>query len=84
VRGEDDGCALGHFVLVLDEDRPALAQSANDVGVVDDLLPDVHGRAVPPQRQLDRLDRSLDAGAVPPRRREQDPLDHELRVAAVG
>ncbi len=41
------------------------------MGVVDDLLADVHGRTVALQRTLDRLDRSFDAGAVAARRREE-------------
>src|SRR6185436_5578099 len=35
-------------------------------------------RAVVRQRQLDALDRALDAGAVPAGRREEDPLDGRL------
>jgi hypothetical protein len=58
------------------------------VEVVNDLLPDVHGRAVLVQGALDRLDRALDPRAVPARRREQDALvprrgvpDHAAMVA---
>jgi hypothetical protein len=45
VGGEDDGLSLGDLVLALDEDDAASLELADDVGVVDDLLADVHRRA---------------------------------------
>jgi hypothetical protein len=44
VRREHHGLPLGHLSLVLDEDRAASLEVANDVGVVNDLLADVNGR----------------------------------------
>ena len=44
--------------------------------VVDDLLADVDGRAVVLERELDRLDGALDAGAVAARRGEENAFDH--------
>ena len=64
VRREDDRRARGRLLLRLDEDRAARLEVAHDVDVVDDLLADVHGRAVVLERELDRLDRALDPGAV--------------------
>ena len=72
VRGEDDGGALGHLVVLLDEDRATVLQGLDHVLVVHDLLADVDRRAVGLQRLLDRDDRAVDAGAVPPRGCEQD------------
>ena len=76
VRGEDDGRALRHLGLLVDEHRAARLEVADDVEVVDDLLADVDGRPVEVERLLDRLDRALDAGAVAAGRREEDLLDH--------
>ena len=74
VGGEDDHLPLRHFGLLLDEDRAALRQLLDDVLVVDDLLAHVDGRAVQVERAFDRLDGTVDAGAVAARRGEQDPL----------
>ena len=74
VRGVDDGRALGHLRLLLDEDRAAGLEIAHDVDVVDDLLPNVDRRAVVLERALDGLDGALDAGAVAARGRQQDAL----------
>src|SRR5215212_8109630 len=67
VGGEDDGLALGHLGLLIDEDRAALAQLVDHVLVVDDLLAHVDGRAVDVERALDGLDGAVDACAVPAR-----------------
>src|SRR5205807_10564637 len=72
---EDERRALGRLVLALDEHGAAPLEVANDVGVVDDLLADVHRRAVQLQRLLDRLHGPLDTGAVPAGRREKAALD---------
>ena len=76
VRGVDDRRALGHVALVVDEDRAACLEVADDVDVVDDLLADVDGSAVVLERPLDRLDRPLDAGAVAAGRSQEDAADH--------
>ena len=61
VRREDDRLALGHLALVLDEDRAAGLEVANDVRVVDDLLANVDGRPVQVEEPLDGIDGALDA-----------------------
>ena len=60
VRREDDRLALGHLALVLDEDRAAGLEVANDVRVVDDLLANVDGRPVQVEEPLDGVDGALD------------------------
>jgi len=70
---------LRRFLLALDEDRAARLELANDMDVVDDLLADVHRRAVQLQRLLDRLDGPLDTGAVPAGRRERTRLTKPAR-----
>ena len=72
----DDRRALRCLLLGVDEDRPAHLEIADDVDVVDDLLADVHRRAVVLERELDRLDGALDPGAIAAGRREEDTLDH--------
>ena len=74
VGGEHHRGALGHVGLGLDEHRAALAQLLDHELVVDDLLADVHGRAVQLERALDRLHGPVDARAVTARRREQELL----------
>src|SRR5919198_232655 len=74
VRGEDHDRALGHLVVLLDEYRAALLERLDDVQVVDDLLADVHRRAVVLQRVLDGLHRAVDAGTVAAGFGEQYPL----------
>ena len=72
----DDRRALRRLLLGIDEDRPTHLEIADDVDVVDDLLADVHRRAVVLERELDRLDRAFDPGAIAAGRREEDTLDH--------
>ncbi len=72
----DDRRAGRHLGLLLDEDRAARLEVADDVDVVDDLLADVDGRAVVLERQLDRLDSALDARAVSAGRSEEDAFHH--------
>jgi hypothetical protein len=63
VGGEDTGClSRRDLVELLDEDG-ALAQALHDEAVVDDLVADIDRRAVLLERQLDDLDRPVDAGA---------------------
>ena len=81
MRGEDDRRALGRLDLVLDEDRAARLEIADDVRVVDDLVPDVDRRAVVLERELDGLDGALHAGTEAARRSEEDALDHAAMVA---
>ena len=81
VRREDDRRALGRLDLVLDEDRAARLEVANDVRVVDDLVPDVDRRAVVLERELDGLDGAFHAGAKAARRSKEDALDHGAMVA---
>ena len=69
--GEDDGLALRHLGLLVDEDGAALAELLHDVLVVDDLLAHVHRRSVQLERALDRLHGAVDARAVAARRGEQ-------------
>ena len=73
VGGEDDHLALRDLGLLLDEDRAALGELLDHVLVVDDLLADVDGRAVQVERLLDRLDGTVDAGAVAARRGRAGP-----------
>src|SRR5581483_2273077 len=74
VRGENADLALGDLGLVLDEDGAEPLEAAHDVLVVDDLMPDVHRRAVLLEEALDDLDRPVDAGAERPRCGEEDAL----------
>jgi hypothetical protein len=74
VRREDNGRAGWHVVDGVDEDGAAFLEVADDVCVVDDLLPDVDGLAVEPERPLHRVDRPLDPGAVAAGRGKEDAL----------
>ena len=71
VGAEDGDGAFGNLVEFLDEDGALGAQRFDDVLVVDDLVPDVDGRAVERQRALDDLDRAFDAGAEAARLRQK-------------
>ena len=64
VRRVDDRGAGGNLGLLVDEDRAARLEIADDVDVVDDLLAHVDRCAVVLERLLDRLDGALDPGAV--------------------
>ena len=77
---EDDGSPLGNVELVLDEDRAASLEVADDVSVVDDLLANVNGRPVQVEELLDGVDGSFDPGAIAAGRREKNPLDHAASV----
>ena len=48
-----------------------LAQPVDDEAVVDDLVAHIDRRAEPLERQLDDLDRAIDAGAKAARRGDQ-------------
>ena len=73
VRGEHHRGAFGNLVELLDEDRAATLEIGDDVLVVDDLLADVDGCAALLERELDGLDRALDARAERARACEQHP-----------
>ena len=62
----------GHLVQLLDEDGTFRLEVAHDVQVVDDLAPDVHGRAVALERALDDLDGAVDPGTERTRGGEND------------
>src|SRR6201999_4616762 len=72
VGGEDDGRALRHLGLLVDEDRARGGQFLDHVLVVDDLLAHVDGGAVEGQGALDRLHGPVDAGAVTARGGQED------------
>ena len=76
VSREDDERTLGHLVLRLDEDGSPLFEVAHDVHVVDDLVADVHRRAVALQQLLDDVDGAHDAGAEAARAGDEDALAH--------
>ena len=76
VRREDADLSGGDLVLVVDEDRPEPLEPADDMVVVDDLVPDVDRRAVLREQPLDDLDRAVDSGAKGARRGEEDALAH--------
>src|SRR5439155_11882174 len=80
VGGEDGDRAFRYLLLAFDEHGAALLELANDVSVVDDLLSDVDRTPVPLESLFDGVHGPLDAGAVPPRRREENPLDHREQV----
>ena len=58
---------------VFDEAGALLAQTLDNVLVVDDFVPNVDGRAVDLQRPFDNVDGPDHAGAEPPWLCEQDP-----------
>ena len=80
--GEDHGSPLGNVELVLDEDRAASLEVADDVRVVDDLLANVNRRPVEVEELLDGVDGSFHAGAIATGRREKDSLNHAASVEA--
>ncbi len=62
---------VGNLVELVDEHRAELAQAIDDKAVVDDLVADVDRRSELLERQLDDLDRAVDAGAESARRGDQ-------------
>ena len=72
VRGEHRHRALRHLVDLRDEAGALRPKVLDHALVVDDLVPDVDGRAVALQRPLHGLDGPLDAGAEAARLGEQD------------
>ena len=69
---EDDRAVVGHFVEIIDEDRAEVTKSVYDEAIVDDFVAHVDRRAEPFERQLDDLDRAIDAGAEAPRGGDED------------
>ncbi len=63
---------FGDLVQLLDEDGALGFQSFDDIAVMNDLVPDIDGRAIGFQRQNDDLDRPVDAGAEAARPAEPD------------
>ena len=63
VGAEDHGRIVRDFVELVHEDRALLAERLDDEPVVDDLATHVDGRLAHRQRQLDDVDRALDARA---------------------
>ena len=71
MRREHDGPVVRHLVELIDEHRAELSQPVDDEAVVDDFVADIDRRAEPLERQLDDLDRAVDARAKAARRRDQ-------------
>ena len=80
VGAEDDHLALGDLGLLFDEDRAALGEFLDHVLVVDDLLADVDRGAVLLEGAFDRLDGTVDAGAVAAR----GGKDHSFEAGCGG
>ncbi len=72
MRGKYHGTVVGHLVELIDEDRAKAAQPIDDEAVVDDFVAHIDRRAEALERELDDLDRAVDAGAKAPRGRDQD------------
>ena len=72
VGGEDHHRALGNLAGLVHEDRAALLKGADHVGVMDDLLTYVDGRAEALQHFFDGLHCPVDARAVATGLGEQD------------
>ena len=84
MRGEDHRPVVGNFIELVDEDRAEFAQAVDDEAVMDDLVPDIDGRAEPLERELDDLDRAVDPGAEAARRRDQDAKGREVCRFSIG
>src|SRR3954453_14601782 len=71
MRGKDDRSVIGNFVELIDEDSPKLGQPVDDEAVVHDFMAHIDGCSEPLERELDDLDRSVDARAKAARRRNK-------------
>src|SRR6188474_2120357 len=69
---QHDDRPLRHLVELVHEDGTLVLQAAHDVEVVHDLLADVDGPFVLLEGSLDRIDGTLDTGAIPTRSCQQD------------
>ena len=73
---EHHGGTFGNFGELLYEDGAARLEILDDVPVVDDLLPHVHGWSVQVERPLDRDHGPVDARAVSARRGHDNAFGH--------
>src|SRR4051812_19911535 len=76
VRGQDADLSGRDLLLVVDEDCPEQLEPADDMVVVNDLMPDVDRRAVLGEQPLDDLDRTVHPRAKRTRGRQEDALAH--------
>ena len=58
---------LRNIIDLVDEYDAARPEIINDILVMDDLMPDIHGRAVHHKQAVDNLHGALDSGAKPMR-----------------
>ena len=61
VGGKHHRAVVGNFIELIDEHRAQIAQAVDDEAVVDDLVAHEDRRAEPFERELDDLDRAVDA-----------------------
>jgi hypothetical protein len=78
VRGKHDNRALGDLVVLLDENGPHGFEPAHDVKVVNNLTAHVNRRSVGLEGSFDRLDCTVDAGAITSGAGQQD-TSHALK-----
>ena len=76
---EDHRAVVGNLVELIDEHRAELAQPVDDEAVVDDFMAHIDGRAEPLERELDDLDRAVDAGTKAARRGDEDAQRRQER-----
>lgn len=85
VGGEHKASADRRVLLAVHEDRAATLEVAHDVTVVHDLLTHVNRRAPAVERHLDRVDGTLDSGAVAARCGEHETAKTQaLRAHKTG
>ena len=72
VRGENHRPVVGDLVELVDEHCPHRLEPFDDEAVVDDLVADIDRRSEPLERELDDLNRAVDARAKAARRGDQD------------
>jgi hypothetical protein len=68
---EHGRCAWRNLVKLVHEHRSKVAQTVNDVTIVDDLMPDIDRGAIEFESALDDVDRPDHAGAKAARIRKQ-------------
>src|SRR3546814_16339838 len=66
-----DVCSSDLIGQFLDENRALILQTFDHEAIVNDLVPYINRRAIAFQRQFDDADRTVDTGAKPARRRDQ-------------
>src|SRR5580765_7251074 len=79
VRREHADLSRRNLTLVVDEDGPEQLEPADDMVVVNDLMPDVDWRAMLGEQSLDDLDRTVDSRAKKTGRGQEDALAHATR-----